>query len=178
MENNFKIYKTLQARKENIKSIISAIKESATRVMNLIKGALNGQIGTMVEHLEEILKAVKTVEENNRSKAYMKNLGSYSRISQVKIFRESSTLIIRDRILIPLVDRIKVLQNYMPVWVTSSDASQLVKPILPRRSVIIDKNLTIEVEEKDYQNCIDISDIKVCKEVPNIFHAPGKTDCI
>ena len=178
MENNFKIYKTLQARKDNIKSIISAIKESATRMTNLIKGALNGQIGTMVEHPEEILKAVKTVEENNRSKAYVKNLGSYARISQVKIFRESTTLIIRDRILIPLVDRIKVLQNYMPVWVTSSDARQLVKPILPRRSVIMDKNLTIEVEEKDYQHCIDISDIKVCKEVPNIFHAPGKTDCI
>ena len=85
-----------------MKSIISAIKESATRVMDVIKGALNGQIGTMVKHPEEILKAVKTVEENNRSKAYVKNLGMYSKISQVKIFRENMTLIIRDRILIPL----------------------------------------------------------------------------
>ena len=178
VEDNFKTFTTLQARKDNIKSIISAVKGSVRRMINLIKGALNGQIGTLVEHPEELTKAVKIVEDNNRSKAYVKNLGSYARISQVKIFREGSTLIIRDRIMIPLEDRIKMMQNYMPIWVTSSDSRQLVRPRLPRKSVIIDKNLTIEVEEKDYKDCVEISDIKVCKQVPNIFHAPGKNDCI
>ena len=121
---------------------------------------------------------MKTVEENNRSKAYIKNLGIYSKISQMKIFRENSTLIIRERILIPLEDRIKVLQNYMAVWVTSADGRKLVKPILKKKSVIIDRNLTIDIGENEYDNCIDIADIKVCKQIPTIFHAPGKYDCI
>ena len=53
-------------RKNNIKSLTSALKESVNRVIEVIKGALNGEIGTIIEHPEKIKQAVETVEKNTR----------------------------------------------------------------------------------------------------------------
>merc|ERR1712105_435907 len=115
------MHRILATRKYNIKSLIALLKDSVTRVTNIIKGAINGSVVTILEFPERIEKAIKTVEKNSRSSAYIKNLGIYAKISSVEIFKEKSILIIRDRITIPLTDRIKTMRRYMTFWVTSAD---------------------------------------------------------
>ena len=56
---------------------MSVLKDSIHRVTELIKGAINGDVGTIIKFPEKIAKAIETVEKNSRSKAYLKNLGIY-----------------------------------------------------------------------------------------------------
>ena len=100
------------------------------RAISIIKGALNDKIATIIEFPEKIEKAIKATEENSRSKAYISNLGAYARISKVEIFKEGSVLVIRDRLTIPLRDRIKTMRSFEPFWITSKDGKKLVKPDL------------------------------------------------
>ena len=59
---NDKKYKVLIERKNSIKSLITALKESVNRVTGLIKGAINEEIiGTIVEFPQKVMKAVETV---------------------------------------------------------------------------------------------------------------------
>ena len=67
----------LEKGKTTINSLISFLKESIDRVTELIKGAINGDVGTIIEFPEKITKAIETVEKNSRSKAYLENLGIY-----------------------------------------------------------------------------------------------------
>ena len=76
-ENKGIKYKVLVDRKNTIKSLMSVLKDSIHRVTELIKGAINGDVGTIIEFPEKIAKAIETVEKNSRSKAYLKNLGIY-----------------------------------------------------------------------------------------------------
>ena len=76
-ENEGRKYKVLVDRKNSIKSLMSVLKDSIHRVTKLIKGAINGDVGTIIEFPEKIKKAIETVEKNSRSKAYLRNLGIY-----------------------------------------------------------------------------------------------------
>ena len=178
MDNDDKKYKVLVDRKNGIKSLMTILKDSINRVNELIKGALNGQVGTIIEFPEKIEKAIETVEKNSRSEAYLKNLGMYSKISKVELFKEGSTLVIRDRLTIPLADRIKEIKSYKPFWVTSTNENKLVKPILERENVIISNNLTVEISNTDLDKCTDVEDIKVCNNIPTVYHTPGQSDCV
>ena len=73
-ESNDRKYKVLEKGKATINSLISFLKESIDRVTQLIKGAINREVGTIIEFPEKIAGAIKKVEENSRSKAYIKNL--------------------------------------------------------------------------------------------------------
>ena len=77
IDNEDEKYRVLVDRKNSIKSLMSTLKDSIHRVSELIKGAINGEIGTILEFPEKIKQAIKMVEENSRSKAYLKNLGIY-----------------------------------------------------------------------------------------------------
>merc|ERR1712105_492782 len=115
------MHRILAERKNSIKSLIALLKDSVTRVTNIIKGAINGSVATILEFPEKIKKAIKTVEKNSRSEAYISNLGIYAKISKVEVFKEKSILIIRDRITIPLTDRIKTKRRPLTFWVLSAD---------------------------------------------------------
>ena len=171
-------YKVLVEKKEGILSLMSILDDSVERVLEVVKGALNGEVATIIEFPEKIDKAIKTVEKNSRSEAYIKNLGIYAKISKVEIFREGSVLVIRDRITIPLRDRVKVMRSFMTFWITSTDGEKLVKPILTKENVIVDNSLTLEISNEEYDECIDIEDIKVCNNFPEVYHAPGHRDCV
>ena len=136
-ENEGRKYKVLVDRKNSIKSLMSVLKDSIHRVTELIKGAINGDVGTIIEFPEKITKAIETVEKNSRSKAYLRNLGIYLKISKVEIFKEGSVLVIRDRVTIPLADRIKEMRSFEAFWVTSIHEDKLVKPVIVRENVII-----------------------------------------
>jgi len=153
-ESNERKYKVLEKGKAAINSLISFLKESIDRVTQLIKGAINGDVGTIIEFLERIAGAIEKVEENSRSKAYLKNLGNYAKVSHVEIFKEGSVLVIRDRVTIPLADRIKEMRSFKAFWVTSADKDKLVKPMLERENVIINNNLTMEVTNEELKKCI------------------------
>ena len=71
-ESNDRKYKVLEKGKAAINSLIVFLKESIDRVTQLIKGAINGDAGTIIEFPERIAGAIKKVEENSRSKAYLK----------------------------------------------------------------------------------------------------------
>ena len=139
----------LEKGKTAINLLISFLKESIDRVTELIKGAINGDVGTIIEFPERITEAIEKVEKNSRSKAYLKNLGNYAKVSHVEIFKEGSVLVIRDRITIPLADRIKEMRSFKAFWVTSADEDKLVKPVLERENVIINNNLTMEVTNEE-----------------------------
>merc|ERR1712239_101684 len=126
INNENRKYRVLADRKNSIKSLLSTLKDSLHRVKDFIKGALNGEIGTILEFPEKIKQAIETVEENSRSKAYLTNLGIYSKISKVEIFKEGSTLVIRDRLTIPLADRLKEMKNFISFWITSTHGDELV----------------------------------------------------
>ena len=102
----------------------------------------------------------------------------YAKISKVETFKEGSVLVIRDRITIPLSDRIKIMRSFMAFWITSTDGDKLVRPILTKENVIVDNNLTLEISNEEYDKCIDVEDIKVCNNFPEVYHAPGQRDCI
>ena len=165
-------------RKSNIQSLISVLDDKVSRTIEIVKGALNEEVATIIEFPEKIEKAVRTVEKNSRSNAYINNLGVYARISKVEIFKEGSVLVIRDRITIPLSDRIKIMRSFMTFWITSTDRDKLVRPSLTKENVIVNNNLTLEISNKEYEKCIDIEDIKVCDNFPEVYHAPGHKDCI
>ena len=177
-ENDHKRYKVLEHGKLTIKSLIANLKDSLNTVTNLIKGALNGQIGTITQFPENIAKAVETIEKNSRSKAYLKNLGTYSKISKVEIFKENSVIVIRDRITIPLTDRIKEMRSFKAFWVTSANEEKLFKPILERENVIVHENLTLEISNEIKKACIRAEDILVCNNIPDLYHKPGHNDCV
>ena len=143
-------------KKNNIKSIITGTRKSVERAIRVVKGAMNNQIGTILEHPEKVEKAVRTTEENGRSKAYIRNMKLYAKISEFEIFRENNILMIRDRIVIQLADRIKSIRNFMVIWDVSADGEKLVKPILTRESVIVHNNLTIEIRKEEYNKCKDV----------------------
>ena len=82
------------------------------------------------------------MEENSRSKAYIKDLSCYVSISKVEIFKEDGILMIRDRITIPMTDRIKEIRNLKPMWTASMNGEKLVRPVLDRDGVIVVNNLT------------------------------------
>merc|ERR1712082_600158 len=106
------------------------------------------------------------------------NLGIYSKISKVEIFKEGSTLVIRDRLTIPLADRIKEMKSFISFWITSTHGDELVKPVLKKENVIVHNNLTVEISNEESDKCINIEDIKVCDDIPAVYHAPGQNDCI
>ena len=121
---------------------------------------------------------VRIIEGNSRTKAYITNMKLYAKISIVEVFRENKMIMIRDRLVIPLEDRIKTIRNFMPMWVVSATGEKLVRPILTRKSVIVQNNLTIEINDKEYSKCKNVLDLKVCTGLPNILHNPGNNDCI
>ena len=47
-----------------------------------------------------------------------------------------------------------------------------------KENVIIYNNLTIEVSNEERDKCIDVEDIKVCNNIPAVYHKPGHSDCI
>ena len=119
-ENSEEKYKVLVERKSNIQSLISVLDDSISRAIDIIKGALNDEVATIIEFPEKIEKAVRTVEKNLRSNTYINNLGVYAKNSKVEIFKEGSVLVIRDKITIPLSDRIKIMRSFMTFWMETS----------------------------------------------------------
>ena len=69
--------------KNYIKSTITVTRKSVERAIYVVKGALNNQIGTILEHPEKVEKAVRKIEENRTSKAYIKNMQLCAKISKV-----------------------------------------------------------------------------------------------
>ena len=96
----------------------------------------------------------------------------------MEIFKEDSVLVIRDRITIPLTDKIKIIQSFMTFWITSTDRDKLVRPSLTKENVIVNNNLTLEISNEEYDKYIDVEDIKVCNNFPEVYHAPVHKDCI
>ena len=88
-------------------------------------------------------------------------MGAYARISKVEIFKEGSVLVIRDRLTIPLADRIKTIRSFETFWITSKDGKKLVKPKHEKKHVIAKNGLTIEISDNEYEKCVEIEDIKV-----------------
>ena len=70
------------------------------------------------------------------------------------------------------------MRSFEAFWVTSIHEDKLVKPVLVRENVIIYNNLTIEVSNEERDKCIDVEDIKVCNNIPAVYHKPGHSDCI
>ena len=77
----------------NIVSLISTLDDSVARVISIIKGALNNQIATIIEFPEKIAQAIKVIENNSRSQAFISNLGAYAKISKVEIFKEGTMVV-------------------------------------------------------------------------------------
>ena len=85
---------------------------------------------------------------------------------------------VRDRITIPLADRVKEIRSFKAFWITSAGESELVKPIIERENVIISNNMTMEVTNEQLKKCIEVEDILVCNDIPSLYHKPGDNDCI
>ena len=54
------------AKRKN--DIISVLDDTVARAIEIVKGALNEEVATIIEFTEKIEKAIKTIEKNSRSK--------------------------------------------------------------------------------------------------------------
>ena len=70
------------------------------------------------------------------------------------------------------------MRSFEPFWITSKDGNKLVKPDLEKRHVIANNGLMIEISDNEYEKCVEIEDIKVCNDFPEVYHSPGQKDCI